>query len=171
MYTFLWGVGPHRVTSTSKGKDVPLELDDLLTRIRSSRPSDWYSIELGTVGRRGGHSYRATYKPDVAVTVAWGEVLTESIRGEKWTQQFRHGAKLCRVELFAYGAAVWASKVFRADGRYFLPDPGAGSCQAEREDVILARLLHNLANFGTEASFDEGMRLAGFTVRGDAAPA
>ena len=147
-----------------------MELDDLLRRIRSSRPNDWYSIELGTVGRRGGHSYRATYKPDVAVTVAWGEVLTENIRGEQWTRQFRHGAKLCRVEVLAYGTPVWTSKVLRADGRYFLPEPDAKSSQAGREDVLLARLLHNLANSSSGISFDEGMRLAGFTVKGDAAP-
>jgi len=148
-----------------------VDLDDLLSRVRSSRPSDWYSIELGTVGRRGGHSYRATYKPDVAVTVAWGEVLTENIRGEQWTQQFHHGAKRCRIEVFAYGSPVWTSKVLRADGRYFLPDPEPKSCLADREDVVLARLLHDLANYGTGISFDEGMRLAGFTIKGDAAPA
>lgn len=148
-----------------------MDLDDLLGRIQSSQPTDWYSMELGTVGRRGGHSYRATYKPDVAVTVAWGEVLTESIRGEQWTQQFRHGAKLCRVEVFAYGTPVWTSKVLRADGRYFLPDPGPKSSYVDRADVVLARLLHHLAYSGTGASFDEGMTMAGFTVKGDPAPA
>ena len=36
--------------------------------------------------------------------------------------------------------------------------------------TFLARLLHNLANSATGISFDEGMRLAGSTVKGDAAP-
>jgi hypothetical protein len=118
-----------------------MTLDELLQRISDSDGTDWYVMACW--GVRSGPSYRdqltagqdangryidvqshtnvAAYKPDIAITMAWG--LDAGPYQEKWSEAFpdpettRH-----YLDIFYSGALVFREAYISVDGgRAYLP--------------------------------------------------
>lgn len=96
-----------------------------------SREEEWHVIECGRGGdgeradpRPDGHRWRATYRPNVSVSMAWGQ-RAEPDEEHEWPEGLdAPGAELSVVDFYFNGALVDRERYLVVDdGSAYLPLP------------------------------------------------
>ena len=160
-----------------------MTLENLLSTVSSSHPSDWHTMEDHTVyewlygtNPEGNfiepktHTGRAVYKPDIDVAFVWGASDTDSFE-ESWTREFPSPlASMVSIQLLYRGSPVHRWTGVLVDGsRYLLPLPtpdGQGGYVIERSDLTIPELLFHLrGSGGAHNSVISALERAGVAVK------
>lgn len=156
-----------------------MTLEDLLTVIAASKPSDWRATLLPTFmyrvvpvrGAGGGaadfelqeHSTTLTFTHDVRFGMAWG-LVSDKNYNEDWVQKLpNRRAQGVLLDFLYNGALVFRDQLVAVDGwRCILPQPinedGPPYNVPERRARI-AKLVHQLV--GPETNFDAYFKRVG----------
>lgn len=129
----------------------------------------------------GRHSMVATYRPDVALTIAWG--LTTRIdqqprRQPEWLQKFHSTKPVVGkfADVFWNGALIDRVEYETVDNTYLpnaepvyanssaIDDAELTGYEVARFDYELVRLIHILSGNSVAANYEDDFERAGFTV-------
>ena len=151
-----------------------MTLDELVAACVASSAADWLVHEDGghPVDPRGQPA-RAAYKPDLAIGLAWGLVVTDPFQ-EPWANSFADSHASTHWLDVLYNDALVDRQLYVAvdGGRMYLPLPDR-EFEGDPSDGVVARLtitpaqdafFRVLASMATSHDFGEYVRRAGIEI-------
>ena len=137
-----------------------MTLKEVVNSVVGSQVPDWHVLEAHSSDEHG-HSFCATFKPDVSITMRWGRSCNSEFR-EDWTDKFLNKEAASEyVEIFFSGSPVLREIYVSVDGcKGILPMPKLPSLEAPSRALYFAGLL-NVLSRNDPRQFDHYVKLAG----------
>lgn len=149
-----------------------MTFDKLIRIIIGSSSEDWNTIDCNRPNPSFGyavdpnddiHYSVAAYKPDLAITMAWGMPCLKDFK-EPWTDRFADKKASSRyVDVFYSGSVVFRDLFVVVDGgRASLPMPKAGTNEVKVLEATFIRTLDELNS--STSRYDDYLKQAGFEL-------